>query len=170
MQKNKEEVNIMEAFDERGAQIMAELNQRHNEYAALREQEEELRQQIRNLQSVIHDLKTESKFKISDILMPFGKGFVQLRQGNKNDFIKSHYEALNTLEAQLKGVIVQREHRGDEFGAAMLRAERYMWVQLCGKYGYTDEELYQQVHPVNVDVQPKQELEKMLDEIEVAAD
>jgi len=158
---------VFESFNEIGNQVMTELNQRHNEYAALRKQEEDLRQQRRNLTSVIHDLKTESKFKISDIIIPFGKGYVHLRESNKNDIIRQHYDALTSLDTQLNAIVVQREHRGDEFGAAILRATRYLWEQLKIKYCYSDEELFSQVKPVDHS-RPAAEtpgLEKMLDSI-----
>ena len=163
-QKNNKQP-VFEPFNEVGAQIMVELNQRHNEYAALRKQEEELQQNRRNLLSVIHDLKTESKFKISDILIPFGKGFVQLRASNKNDIIKQHYDALNTLDTQIKSIEGQRQHRGDELGAALMRATRFLWSQLRTKYKYTDAELLEQITQLTYTPKDNMKLETIFDNI-----
>ena len=155
----------LEAFDEVGVGLLKEMQDRNNEYAALRQQEEQTRLRMKQLREFIHKIKKMRD--ITKINVPFGSGFRQLELSEKDEFIKNHIEVYNNLDNQLQGIIGQRMHRLQAYGHSLERVMMYLWARL-NSLGYKDEELIADHNlrnqpPPTMNRQPS-EIKKLLDE------
>lgn len=148
--KPLDEKPLVEAFDQNQINQMTILNEQNNMYGSIRQQEEQIKVQVRTLKKIIHDVRS-GKTRMNTLHIPYGMpgGSKNLTEQDKQEYLDMFMKQLVVEENKLKALSGQRLHRGDELGEQRMKILRMFTDILVHQHKFTEEELFNQCKEYN---------------------
>jgi hypothetical protein len=136
------ELPKVQPFDPNQAQQLEIMREQNNVYASLCQEIEKHKFQLRNIQHIIHDIRT-GDVKMEDINVPYGMGGSRhLTENHKKEFLETYMRQYQIEDNALVSLRGQLMHRGDEVGEQRLKVLRVLWSILVHQHGFTSEDLF----------------------------